>query len=159
MAIIGNGDIAKALSEVPKFVIDPNITFMASGLSNSTNVTYADYKREVDLIYRYDHRHLVYFSSLSVYYSKSEYATYKKDIENIVMKCNSYTIVRIGNITWGNNPNTLLNYLKAHPEAEKRDEIRYLVDKEEFLHWMDKIRPNTKDIMNITGRMVNVKDL
>ncbi len=71
----------------------------------------------------------------------------------------SYTIVRIGNITWGTNPHTLLNFLKANPKAKRRNEIRYLVDQNELLHWIDKIKVGTKDIMNITGSMINVKNL
>ena len=68
------------------------------------------------------------------------------------------TIIRIGNITWGNNPNTLLNYLKEHPEAERRNEIRYLLSKQEFLHWISLIPPWSTE-MNLTGKMINVKDL
>lgn len=69
-----------------------------------------------------------------------------------------YTIVRIGNITWGTNPHTLINYLKAHPEAEIRDEYRYIVDKEEFLHWVGLI-PNWSCELNITGRKLKVKEI
>jgi hypothetical protein len=152
--VIGNGDIASVLND------RPGITFLASGLSNSTNVTFADYLREKDLIFKYQKNHVVYFSSLSIYYSNSTYSKYKQELEKYVMStCASYTIVRIGNITWGKNPHTLLNYLKANPDAEKRDEIRYLVDEEEFVHWVDKIRPGVNDIMNIPGRIVNVQDL
>lgn len=157
MPIVGNGDIASVLRD------RPDVTFLASGLSNSQNVTYADFIREKKMIFTYgssDRNHIVYFSSLSIYYSNSVYAQYKRDIEEYIKQISSsYTIIRIGNITWGKNKHTLLNYIKEHPEAEKRDEIRYLIDKEEFLHWIDKIRPHTKDIMNITGRMINVKTL
>lgn len=157
MPIVGNGDIAGVLKD------RPDVTFLASGLSNSQNVTYADLVREKRMIFTYgssERNHIVYFSSLSIYYSDSNYAQYKREIENYIMTISSsYTIVRIGNITWGKNRRTLLNYLKDNPMAERRDEIRYLIDKEEFLHWIDKIRPHTKDIMNITGRMINVKTL
>jgi uncharacterized protein YbjT (DUF2867 family) len=154
MPIIGNGDIASVLKD------RLGITFLASGLSNSSNVTYADFCRERNLIERYRNNHVVYFSSLCIYYSDSDYAKYKRELEAyVIQKCNSYTIVRIGNISWGKNPNTLLNYMKAHPEAERRDETRYIVDKEEFLHWIDKIRPYTNDIMNIPGKRINANEL
>lgn len=152
--ILGNGDIASVLTD------RPDLVYMASGCSNSQNVTYADFIRERELILQYQNNHIVYFSSLCIYYSDSTYAQYKRDMEYLIQKvCESYTIVRIGNITWGSNPNTLLNYLKAHPEAERRDETRYLVDKDEFLHWIGKIKTGTKDIMNITGKMINVKNI
>ena len=168
--IIGHGDLAQALQVIEekfpeKFssCLGSRVAFIASGLSNSQNVTYADLVRERETIFKYGHsnrNHIVYFSSLCVYYSDSPYSKYKQELERYIqsLEC-THTIVRIGNITWGKNPHTLLNYLKAHPEAERRDEIRYLVDKEEFLHWMEKIRPGVNDIMNIPGRMVNVKDL
>lgn len=152
--VVGDGDIASVLID------REGITFLASGLSNSMNVTYSDFKREQAMITCFKDTHVVYFSSLSIYYCNSPYAQYKKDIEEYIQQtCKSYTIVRLGNITWGTNPNTLLNYLKAHPKAERRDEVRYLIDKEEFLHWMDKIRIGEKDIMNLTGKPVNVKNL
>lgn len=160
MPIIGNGDIATALRE--SGIDFSDFTVLASGLSNSSKVMWADYERELKMIrsYGHDRNHIVYFSSLCIYYTDSDYARYKQMIESTIKQtCQKYTIVRLGNIEWGTNPHTLLNYLKAHPEAERRDEIRYIVSKEEFLHWMQKIRYGVNDIMNIPGRMVNVKDL
>ena len=157
--VIGNGDIAKALRE--QSIPYAGVTYIASGLSNSSNVTYYDLIREQELIYSYKEDHCVYFSSLSIYYNPhSTYSHYKKEVEEYVKtRCKSWTIVRLGNTTFGNNPNTLLNYLRSNPEAERRNVIRYLIDKEEFLHWMKQIRVGVNDIMNLTGRMVNVKDL
>lgn len=155
MAIIGHGDIASVL------VDRPGITFFASGVSNSLGMTAEDHERELKLLMRQDkEHHLVYFSSLCVYYGKGRYFHHKQFMEDTVKSYfKRWTIVRLGNITWGKNPHTLLNYLRDRPDAERRNEIRYLVDKEEFLHWMEKIRPEVNDIMNIPGKMVNVKDL
>ena len=69
-----------------------------------------------------------------------------------------YTIVRIGNITFGDNPHTLINYLKAHPEAEIKDEYRYIVDKDEFLYWVNLI-PSWSCEMSIPGRRMKIKDI
>ena len=161
--IIGNGDIAEALKPIDR----DDLAFIASGLSNSRAVDSINYMRELQMINKYKDGHIVYFSSLCVYYSghdnwnpNDRYAIYKRNIERYIREtCFLYTIVRLGNLTWGKNPHTLLNYLKAHPEAERRDEIRYLIDKEEFQHWMKLIRPGVCDIMNLTGKMINVKDL
>lgn len=159
--IIGNGDIATALREAQVSEEGP-IRFLASGLSNSQNVTYADFKREKALIFKWgasERNHLVYFSSLCIYYSNSPYAQYKRDIEEYIKAtCKSYTIVRIGNITWGKNPNTILNYFKRNPNATIEEGYRYLLDKEEFLHWMERI-PNFNDTMNITGKLTSIKEI
>ena len=73
-----------------------------------------------------------------------------------------YTIVRLGNITWGKNPNTLINHFKNLLKAGEKIEIwntyRYLVDKQEFLHWIDMI-PDWNCEMNITGQKMKVKEV
>lgn len=154
MPIVGNGDIASVLPD------RMGITFLAAGLSNSKNVTFADFKREQEMISMYRNNHIVYFSSLCIYYSNSPYAKYKKDIEEYIKQtCDYYTIVRLGNITWGDNPNTIINYFKNNPNAKVEDGYRYLVDKEEFLYWIGKIRYMTKDIMNITGKLTSIKEI
>lgn len=152
--VIGRGDIASVLKPSDYFV------YLASGLSNSQKVTYMDLVRERELIQKWAQRHVVYFSSLCVYYSNSPYAMYKKEIERFIQNtCKNWTIIRIGNITWGKNPNTLLNYLRANPDAQRLDVDRYLVDKAELLHWVSKIRYGENDIINIPGKRVNVKQL
>ena len=153
--IYGSGDIAQVLQ------VKRGITFFASGVSNSESTDSQAFEREIKLLNSVDRStHLVYFSTLSIYYSKSEYVAHKIEMERLIQKrFKSWTIIRLGNITWGTNPHTLLNYLKANPQAQRRDEIRYLIDKDEFLHWIDKIRIGTNDIMNITGKQINVKEL
>lgn len=152
--IVGDGDIAKVL---PK---DPDLLFFASGVSNSQCDDEREYQREIDLLYRQpDDAHIVYFSSLAVFYSDTRYARHKRLMETIIKEhFAKYTIIRIGNIDWGTNPHTLINYLKAHPEAEIREEYRYIVDKKEFLHWISLI-PDWSVEMNIPGRMLKVKEV
>lgn len=153
--VIGHGDIASVLKD------REDVIFFASGVSNSQCTDYNEFKREYDLLCQQNrYSHLVYFSTLSIYYADTKYTRHKKRMEGIVQsRFATSTIVRIGNIDWGKNPNTLINYLKAHPEAERRNETRYLIDKYEFLHWMDKIRVGENDIMNLTGQIINVKEL
>ena len=152
--VIGNGDIASVLND------RSDVVFFASGVSNSGCDCIVEFQREVKMLKEiYSFRHLVYFSSLSIYYSNSAYTRHKKHMEKIIENTFlSYTVVRLGNITWGKNPNTFINYLKSHPEAEVKPVWRHVIDKDEFLYWMDKIRVGEKDIMNIPGRRVWVPD-
>jgi spore coat polysaccharide biosynthesis protein SpsF (cytidylyltransferase family) len=76
----------------------------------------------------------------------------------IKLNFSKYTIIRIGNITFGNNPNTLINYLREHPNAKIRDEYRYVIDKKELLHWI-KLIPEWNAEMNCPGKMMKVIDI
>ena len=97
-------------------------------------------------------KHLVYFSSLSIFYSDTRYTAHKKYMEYLI-KNNfpHYAIVRLGNIAWGKNPHTLINYLRNHPDAPIQDVDRYICSEDEFLHWM-RLIPEWNVEMNITGR-------
>ena len=153
--VIGNGDIASVLPD------RDDVVFMASGVSNSACEDINEYEREIKLLMAQDKdKHLVYFSSLCIYYSGSMYANHKYYMERkIIDHFNSYTIVRLGNIDWGSNPHTLINYLKAHPEAEIQNTYRHIVSKDEFLYWINLIKPGTRDMMNVPGKLTYVPDL
>lgn len=152
--IIGEGDIASVLPD------RDDLLFFASGVSNSQETREAEYGRELDLLLEQNpDAHIVYFSSLAVLDGTSRYIQHKREMEVTVKReFDSYTIVRIGNITWGTNPNTLINYLRAHPEAERRDEYRYVVDQDEFLYWIGKI-PEWNMEMNIPGKRMKVEQI
>lgn len=158
--IIGNGDIAKALKDVDR----SNLTFFASGVSNSKEKKKSEYKRERDLLFKQKQScHLVYFSSLSVFYSNTPYACHKRDMEHWVKKLfNRYTIIRLGNITWGDNPHTIINYfknsMKTDTPVEIKDTHRYIVDEEEFLHWI-KLIPSWSCEINIPGKRLKVMEI
>ena len=153
--IIGNGDISQALQEV-----DKDLLFFCSGVSNSKETRESEYKREEDLLMKQDHfKHIVYFSSLSIFYKNGRYQKHKMKMEHLIKSFfEHWTIIRLGNITFGKNPNTLINYLKAHPEAEIKDEYRYICDKEELLHWINLI-PSWNCEINVPGRRMLVKDV
>ena len=152
--IVGDGDIASVLPD------RDDLLFFASGVSNSGEVPESEYRREIALLSQQPrNKRLVYFSSLAIFYSDSRYARHKRAVEDTIKKYSKYyCIVRIGNITWGSNPHTLINYLKAHPEAEIRDEYRFIIDKEEFLFWINMIPPRNVE-MNCPGRMLTVKEI
>lgn len=157
MPIIGHGDISIALKDLDR----PDVTFFASGVSNSKETHPNAYQRELKLLMQQPKDvHLVYFSSLCIYYLNTEYARHKKIMEwNIQNHWNSYTIVRIGNIEWGKNPNTLINFLKANPYIEPQPVWRYILSYKEFQHWMKMIIVPGRDTMNITGRLTFVPHL
>lgn len=152
--IIGHGDIASVLTPREGFV------FFASGVSNSQETRESEYQREKDLLLEQDpSKRLVYFGSLSIFYSDTRYSRHKREMEELV-KANfpRYCIVRLGNIDWDSNPHTLINYLRNHRDAEIRDVYRYIVDKDEFLHWLGLI-PDFNVEMNIPGRRLKVAEI
>lgn len=154
MAVVGKGDLASVLPD------RDDLLFFASGVSNSQETRPSEYQRELDLLLEQDREaHIVYFGSLAVFYAHTLYTQHKLFMERVVKEeFKKNTIMRLGNITFGNNPHTLINYLKAHPDAEIRDEYRYITDEEELLHWIDLI-PAWPAEMNITGERLKIKEI
>lgn len=156
--ILGKGDIASVLTD------REDRLYFACGVSNSRETRESEYQREIDLLMSQDKkRHLVYFGSLSIFYTDTRYAQHKRRMENLIKgNFRRYTIVRIGNITWGSNPNTIINFfrneLKAGRELVIKDAYRYVVDKEEFLYWINMI-PDWNCEMNVTGRRMSIKQI
>ena len=157
--IVGNGDIAQALQDTEKDVL-----FFASGVSNSQETRESEYQREKDLLLRQDRgKHVVYFGSLSIFYAEGRYQRHKREMESLVKgEFPRHTVVRLGNIDWGDNPNTIINFMRGrHAEGkplEIRDTERYVVNKEEFLHWINLI-PEWPCEMNIPGRRMTVQEI
>lgn len=156
--IIGNGDIAKVLKD------REDRLYFASGVSNSKETRRSEYEREKALLLCQDkHRHVVYFSSLSIFYTDTLYAQHKLRMESLIKKYfRHYSIVRIGNITWGSNPHTLINHFKAQRKRKEKLEIRnayrYVIEKDEFLHWIELI-PDWNCEMNLTGRRMSINEI
>ena len=158
--IIGHGDIASVLTDRDDRV------YFASGVSNSQEDRLSAYLREVNLMYNvyatHKDKHLVYFSSLSIFYADTMYTRHKRRMEGLIKLFKTYTIIRMGNITWGTNPHTLINFIankfKNHEPIEIRDVYRYVCDKDEFLHWIDLIPPWSCEL-NIPGKRMLVKDI
>lgn len=152
--IVGDGDIARVLP------YRKDLLFFASGVSNSQCKDEKAFTREISLLLRQNKRaHIVYFSSLATLWSNTRYFQHKRYMEILVREnFVTWTIIRLGNISWGDNPHTLINYLKAHPRAPIRSEWRYVIDKEEFLHWIDLI-PEWSCEMNLPGRRMKVREV
>jgi len=156
--IVGNGDLASVLTDREDRI------YFASGVSNSQEIRESQYVREINLLLKQDRRkHLVYFSSLCIFYSNTKYAKHKMEMEKLIKRTfKSYTIMRLGNITWGVNPHTLINFMRNSFKERKtftiKDEYRYIIDKDEFLYWISLI-PDWSCEMNITGKRMKVKDI
>ena len=151
---VGNGDIASVLPE------RKDLVFFAAGVSNSQETRETEYEREQDLLLKqHPKSHIVYFSSLAIFYSTTRYTLHKRDMESLVKHAfEHWTIIRLGNITWGKNPNTLINYLKNHKDAKIQNVYRYIIDKDEFLHWINLI-PSWNVEMNCPGRRMKIIDI
>ncbi len=156
--IIGHGDIASVLSD------KEGECYFASGVSNSSETDEKQYQREKDLLLAQDKRHhIVYFSSLSIFYQNERYQQHKREMEGIIkLNFPRYCITRIGNITWGDNPHTLINTLRAQVDQQApiqiKDVYRYVVEKDEFLYWVNLI-PDWNCEMNIPGTRMKVREI
>lgn len=159
--VIGNGDIAQQLYRADK----PFVTFFASGVSNSRQEDEKEYEREIALLTKQPKdQHLVYFSSLCIYYSQTRYAQHKVQVERLIKEqFQAYTIVRLGNITWGRNPNTIINYFKLQyhyrREPTLEDDCRFIITEVEFCYWMQHLPIGIKNEMNIPGEMVSINEI
>lgn len=164
MAIIGSGDIAKALNDREGFI------FFAAGVSNSCELDELQYERErkrllrdIEIAIKAD-MHLVYFSSIACFYSMTRYTVHKMEMELLIQeRCLNYTIIRIGNISWGTNPNTFINFIRNKKSRGEyvviRDEWKYMIDKEALLFITDNLPKYGKHEISIFGEMKKVKDL
>ena len=158
MPIIGHGDIASVLSDREDRI------YFASGVSNSRETRESEYAREKTLLLQQEKiRHLVYFSSLSIFYSDTRYAQHKLEMEALVKEhFPRYAIIRLGNITWGTNPHTIINSFREQIRKSEplviRDAYRYVVDKIEFLYWVSMI-PAWPCEISITGQRLSIEQI
>lgn len=162
--IIGRGDIASILSDRKGF------TFFAAGVSNSGETDESQYYREkkelaaqIAIVNAFNEC-LVYFSSISCFFKVTRYTKHKLEMEEFIREnCKNYNIIRIGNITWGSNPNTFLNYIrnkKAKGEpVEIRDEWKYMISKEQLLLLTDNLPLTGKNEISVFGECKKVADL
>jgi hypothetical protein len=155
--IVGDGDIAS------KIIDREGFCFFASGVSFSGETREEEYEREYRLLLEQpkDLR-LVYPSSMSVFYAHNRYTQHKIAMELMIHRLfPKWTILRMGNITWGNNPHTLINFFKGQKaRGEKldiQDTYRYIITEEEFHHYLALI-PDWNCEMNI-GRRMKVEDI
>jgi hypothetical protein len=159
--IIGRGDIASILNDREGAI------FFASGVSKSTETKESEFKREIELLDKQDKtKCLFYFSTITLddLSKNSEYHNHKRKMESLI-KSNfkNYNIIRIGNITWGSNPNTFINYIKNKKSkgepVEIKDEYKYVIDKEQLLLLTDNLPLIGQNTICVFGRMAKVAEL
>ena len=161
--IVGRGDIASILND------REGVIYFASGVSNSSEIKKSEFKRELDLLSMQDKTQCIfYFSSIAIdnkeKFEVSKYLQHKKQMEDYIKNnFQNYNIIRIGNITWGSNPNTFLNYIKNKIKNDEAvyisDEYKFMIDKEQLLILTDNLPIIAQNQLSIFGKMVKVKDL
>lgn len=158
--IIGNGDIASVLNDREGAI------FFASGVSNSQEKRREEFLRERELLYNTTDREkcLFYFSTLSINFIDTLYTRHKNQMEGLIKAWfQNYNIIRIGNINWGTNPNTFINFIKlkrVRGEPVKiRDEWKYMISKEQLLLLTDNLPLTGKNEISVFGECKKVKDL
>lgn len=156
--IVGRGDIASAIIDDPKF------TFFAAGVSNSAETREDEFMREIDLAWEQPQSgHLVYFSSLCVFYADTPYARHKRVMERLIRgRHRNRTIIRLGNITWGTNKHTLINHLRArHAAGLKLDvqPVQRVVHTLEDFRWTLAHIPEWSCELHAPGRLLTVQQI
>jgi hypothetical protein len=161
--IIGKGDIASILND------REDVIFFASGVSNSSETRESEFDREFNLLSNQDKSKCIfYFSSISIdnkeKFELNKYLQHKKQMEDYIKNnFQNYNIIRIGNITWGKNPNTFLNYIKNRIKNNESvyisDEYRFIIDKEQLLILTDNLPIKAQNQLSVFGRMVKVNEL
>jgi hypothetical protein len=159
--IVGRGDIASVLNDREEAI------FFVSGVSNSNETRESEFMREIELLDKQDKTKCIfYFSSITVddMSKNSQYLQHKRRME-LLVKSNfeNYNIIRIGNITWGNNPNTFINYIKNKIKngepVEIKDEYKYMIDKEQLVLLTDNLPLTGQNQISVFGRMAKVAEL
>ena len=164
--IVGHGDVARSILRAAASHALPQSDriYFASGVSNSREKDEAKFFREKSLLLQQQrNRHLVYFGSLSVFYAKTRYTQHKLEMEKLVREqFPLHTIMRLGTITWGENPHTIINSMREQHRCGQRlniqDTTRYVLTEDEFHHWLAHI-PDWPCEMNVTGQLMSIRDL
>jgi hypothetical protein len=161
--IVGHGDIASILNERTGAI------FLASGVSNSQMKNEDEFNREKVLIVDAIHAAntlgfcLFYFGSISCFFRTSRYTKHKLEMEGIIKEtCKNYNIIRIGNISWGRNPNTFINYIrnkqaKGEP-VEIKDEFKYMISEDQLRLLTDNLPLKGKNEISVFGECKKVRD-
>ena len=109
---------------------------------------------------------LFYFSTIALddINKNNEYHTHKRRME-LLIKSNfqNYNIIRIGNITWGSNPNTFINYIKNKKSkgesVQIKDEYKYIIDKDQLVMLTDNLPLVGQNTICVFGKMAKVAEL
>ena len=137
--VIGNGLIAKGFEA---YINNDNFLLFASGVSNSKEINFNEFDRELNLIKFHinnnKEKKFIYFSTCSIYDTELQntlYVNHKLSIEKYISdNCENFIIFRLPNVV-GNigNENTFFNYFKNCILENREiiihnDATRYLID-------------------------------
>ena len=156
---VGTGDIASAITDNDSF------TYFASGVSNSLETKKAMFDRERALLLAtFRCNTLVYFSTLSIYSKKSPYTKHKLEMEALIKKnFPNYIILRLGNITWGKNEHTFINFfkrkLKRNQPIRTTKDIKYILTKKQFQLHLSMLPTKGKHTINVMGTPMTPKQV
>lgn len=157
--IVGYGDVASALTD------REGALYFASGVSNSNCTDTQQFKREMKLLQQQDRKLCcIYFSSMFCDTKSSPYFAHKQLMElGVKTWFDNYNIIRLGNITWGTNPHTFINYLrdriaKGMP-VKIKNEYRYVIDKKHLQMLTKSLPLEGQNCLSVFTRMAKVKDL
>jgi hypothetical protein len=139
--VIGNGLMANTFKD--KYKNNDEIIIFASGVSNSSEKDKGEYKREFNLLKKYEKysNKLIYFSTASIFdpsLENSEYIKHKRKVESYIKKhFESFLIFRLPIvISHSNNPNTFFQHFKNAFKKNKNVIVRdfakrYIIDIED----------------------------
>lgn len=161
--IEGSGDIGSILKA------RDGALFFAAGVSNSQNKDEYEYFREKLRLTHSIHTAnnsglcLFYFGSISCFFGLNRYSVHKLEMEQLIKDtCNNYNIIRIGNIDWGTNPNTFINYLRdkiaKDEEVVIKDEWKYMINQDQLRLLTDNLPLIGKNEICVFGEAKKVKD-
>lgn len=153
--IIGKGSIASMLNDREGFV------FFAAGVGDSKCLDVSEYMKEVDRVFDLAENHyemFVYFSSISIFTTKTPYTYHKQLMEKHIknMFLNS-CIIRLGNVWECTNPNTFINAYKNKP-YEPREEYKYMISKKQLNLITDNLPRTGQHEISIFGELLSVKE-
>ena len=159
--IVGKGDIAGIINDREGAI------FFVSGVSNSRETRQEEFQREVDLLLTMDTSLcLFYFSSINIDRKdlrENLYLKHKLKMENLIKaRFRFYNIIRVGNISWGSNPNTFINYIRnainEGKDVEIKHEYKFVIDMEQVQLLTDFLPLNGRNQISVFGRMGVVRD-
>ena len=155
--IIGNGLFAKAFKKIDA----ENILFFCSGVSDSSEERYEEFKKEFDLLKKnITNKKLIYFSSISVCDNEDnrKYIKHKRNIEDFIShNSNDYLIFRLPQIIGKNgNKNNIINYFKNKLINQELIEVqknskRSIIDIEDVVQVVNKFINEKNKILNFSG--------
>lgn len=159
--IVGSGDIAKILTDRSGAII------FAAGVSNSQCIGESQYLRERKMIESFSLNKysccFFYFSSISIFYTTSRYTKHKEEMEELVRKLyHNHNIIRLGNITWGNNQNTFLNHILNKRNNNQsyviRDEMKFMIDRKQLCDVVNGLPLNSgSNTISVFGEAMKVE--